>query len=106
MTTVETVSREEAESTRMLGARNKAEFLRAVADVTQVRAAACMNVDPSTISRRIKEYMDDACELLGAFGLQVVRTDSMVVDRTELSALESMAWKYLEARRQERLMGA
>lgn len=44
--------------------------------------------------------------MLAAFGLQLAPIDSMVVDRTELTALEGMALKYLEARHQQRLKDA
>lgn len=100
-TTAEPVSANEAESTRMASARVEAEILRAVARVTQDRAAACMGVSPSTISRRL-EHLPDWAKLLAAFGLQVVPVDCLVIDQEELSALESMAFKYLEARQQER----
>lgn len=98
------VSAEQLESTRKLGARNEAEVLRAVARVTQAHAATCMGVSASTISRTLEDLPKWA-QLLAAFGLQIAPTDSMVVDRIELNALESMAFKYLEARQVQRLMG-
>ena len=101
---MEAVLPEEIESTRMVGARNEAEVLRAVARVTQVRAAACMEVHASTISRTLEDLPRWA-QLLAALGLQVTPTDSMVVDRSELTALENMALRYLEIRRQERVKG-
>lgn len=100
----ESVSAEEMESTRMLGARNKSELVRASRRVTQARAASFLDVHPSTISRdlaALQEHLD----LLAAFGLQVVPADSMVVDRHELTALEDMAFKYLESRKFQRLSG-
>lgn len=103
--TTETVSPEELESTRMLNARNKSELVRASKRVTQARAAECLGVHPSTISRDLAD-LQDHLDLLGAFGLQVVPTGSMVVDPAELTALESMALKYLETRHQQRLKGA
>ncbi|HGF4015970.1 MarR family transcriptional regulator [Burkholderia cenocepacia] len=102
MSTVETVSPEEIESTRMLGARNESEILRAVARVTQARVADCMSVSASTISRTLEE-LNRWATLLAAAGLQVVPIDSMVVDAHELTALESMAFKYLETRQQQRV---
>lgn len=102
--TTETVSPEDMESTRMLGARNKSELVRASKRVTQAHAATCLDVHPSTISRdlsALQEHMD----LLAAFGLQVVPADSMVVDRHELTALEDMAFKYLESRKFQRMTG-
>lgn len=97
-----TVSTEELESARTLNARNKSELVRAVARITQARAAESLGVHPSTISRDLQALQDNL-DLLGAFGLQVTPTDSMVVDPTELNALESMALKYLETRRQQRI---
>ena len=55
MSTVETVSPEEIESTRMLGARNESEILRAISRVTQAHVADCMSVSPSTISRTLED---------------------------------------------------
>ncbi|WP_243751315.1 hypothetical protein [Paraburkholderia sp. BL10I2N1] len=64
-----------------------------------------MAVHPSTISRTLEDLPKWA-HLLAAFGLQLAPIDSMVVDQTELSALESMSEKYLQMRRQQRLKGA
>ncbi|MFZ1181654.1 MAG: hypothetical protein WAN92_09190 [Herbaspirillum sp.] len=61
--TTESVSTNEAENIRTVGARNQAELLRAVARVTQVRAAACMGVHASTVSRRLESLKED-CTLL------------------------------------------
>jgi hypothetical protein len=102
---VETVSPEALESTRTLNARNRAELLRAIDRVTQARAAACRGVHPSTISRDLA-VLQEHIDLLGQFGLQITPTDSMVVDPSELEALESMAYKYLETRRQQRAKGS
>lgn len=100
--TTETVSAEDMESTRMLGARNKAELVRASKRVTQAHAASCLDVHPSTISRDLAA-LQEHMPLLAALGLQVVAADSMVVDRHELTALEDMAFKYLESRKFQRL---
>lgn len=99
--TTETVSADEAESTRMAAARVEAEVLRAVARVTQARAAACMGVSASTISRRLEDLPHWA-EMLATFGLTVVPTDCLVIDQDELTALESFAFKYFEVRQQLR----
>ncbi|WP_197328696.1 CII family transcriptional regulator [Ralstonia syzygii] len=93
--TTGTVSPGDVENTRTVGARNEAELLRAVARVTQVRAAACMGVHASTISRRL-EILKEDCALLAAFGLQLAPLDSMVIDPTELTAMRSMTIKYLQ----------
>ncbi|MBU9228225.1 MarR family transcriptional regulator [Burkholderia multivorans] len=102
MSTVETVSASEIENARKLGARNESEILRAVARVTQAHVADCMGVSASTISRALDDLNRWAL-LLAAAGLQVVPVDSMVVDAHELTALESMAFKYLETRQQQRI---
>lgn len=62
-----------------------------------------MGVSASTVSRALKDELDDWSKLLAAFGLQVVPMGSMVVDPHELTALESMALKYLETRRAQRV---
>ncbi|MCA7902882.1 MarR family transcriptional regulator [Burkholderia orbicola] len=102
MSTVETVSSDEIENARMGGAKNEAEVLRSVARATQTHAAACMGLSGSTVSRMLEDLPRWSL-LLAAVGLQVVPTGSMVVDPHELTALESMAWKYLETRRQQRI---
>lgn len=103
MSTVETVSPDEVENTRMLGARNRAEILQTIARVTQTHAADCMGVSASTVSRELEDKLDRWSLMLAAFGLQVVPMGSMVVDPHELNALESMALKYLETRHQQRV---
>lgn len=100
--TTETVSADDMESTRMLGARNKAELLRASKRVTQAHAATCLGVHPSTISRDLAS-LQEQLDLLAALGLQVVPADSMVVDRHEMIALEDMALRYLESRKFQRM---
>lgn len=94
--TTETVSSEEIESTRKLGARNEAEVLRAVARVTQSHAANCMGVSASTISRTLED-LGRWSQLLAALGLQVAPIGSMVVDSEDLRSLKRMALRYLEA---------
>lgn len=100
----ETVSPEEIENTRMLGARNVAELLRASERVTQAHAAACMGVHPSTISRNVAS-LQELMPTLASIGLQLSPVGAMVVDPHELTALESMALKYLETRQQQRIKG-
>lgn len=98
----ESVSADEMESTRMLVARNEAALLHATKRVTQARAAKFLDVHPSTISRDLAA-LQEHLNLVAAFGLQIVPADSMVVDRHELTALEDMAFKYLESRKFQRL---
>jgi predicted DNA-binding protein (UPF0251 family) len=94
----ETVSPEEVEKTRKTGAEIEGEILRRLAKVTQTRAAACMGLSSSTVSRMTEE-IGKVAHLLAAIGMKVADVDAMVVERTELDALESMAFKYLELRR-------
>lgn len=98
---METVSPDPVESTRKSGEKIQSEILRRLADVTQSQAAACMGVHESTISR-MRDDLAKVAQLLAAIGMKVADADSMVVDRSELDALESMAFKYLELRRRLR----
>lgn len=97
MNNAETVSSDLVEKTRMEGARIEGEILRRLADVTQARAAESMGVSPSTVSRAVED-IGRVAQLLAAIGMQVAEGDSMVVDRNELHALESMTCKYLSMR--------
>ncbi|MDR3100775.1 MAG: MarR family transcriptional regulator [Paraburkholderia sp.] len=103
----EEVSREEVESARKFGARNETAILQAVARVTQVRAAACMDVSPSTVNRMLDDVQKWG-KLLAAVGLQVAPTGvqlaplgSMVISHTELIGLRRMALNYLLACEQQ-----
>lgn len=89
-------SSECAESTRKTGARIQATILQRLAAVTQERAAVCMGVSASTVSRAITEDLERICQILAAVGLQVSATDSMVVEPEEMRALKRMALKYLQ----------
>jgi len=92
------VSGDPAEMTRKTGERIQSEILRRLADVKQTVAADRMGVSESTVSR-LHEDIAKVSQLLAAVELKVADADSMVVDRSELDALESMAFKYLELRR-------
>lgn len=98
MSNESTVSSEQLESTRKTGESLQSEVLRRLADVTGAHAAACMGVSESTVSR-MRENLGQVMHLLAAIGLKVSDVDSMTVERSELDALESMAFKYLELRR-------
>lgn len=93
----DSVSTELVESTRKKGARIQSEILRRLADVTQERAADCIGVSASTVSRQ-KESLEGVCLLLAAIGLQLAPTDAVVIDQQELQGIERMALKYLQAR--------
>ncbi|MGO3890104.1 MAG: CII family transcriptional regulator [Paenalcaligenes sp.] len=94
---METVSPERVESTRKNGARIQSVVLRRLAVVTQDRAAAFMEVSPSTVSRT-KEDLDKVCHLLAALGLQIAPIDSVVMSQDDIRALERMAYKYLQSK--------
>lgn len=100
--TTDAVSQDLVESTRKTGAQIQAAILQRLADVTQTHAAACMGVSASTVSRMVED-VEKVTQLMAALGLKVADQDSMVVERSELDALESMAFKYLELRRRLRL---
>ncbi|MEN5063588.1 CII family transcriptional regulator [Achromobacter aegrifaciens] len=90
------VSAEQVESTRKTGARIQGEVLRRLAEFTQARAAACMDVDASTLSRS-KDSLDHFCQLLAALGFQLSPSNAMVISRQELFAMKTMLAKYLQA---------
>lgn len=98
------VSPDQVESTRKIGASIQGTILRRLAAVTQEHAADCMGVSSSTVSRA-KDDLEKVCQLLAALGLQVTPVDSVVVSRDEMVALESMAYKYLQAKVEGRRMG-
>ncbi|OZI59922.1 CII family transcriptional regulator [Bordetella genomosp. 11] len=93
------VSTDEQESTRKIGARLYSEILQRLADVTQDRAAEFMGTSPSTVSR-MKEDVERVCHLLAAIDIQLAPSDSVVVDQREQQAIESLAFKYLQARQE------
>lgn len=92
------VSAADVERTRKTGARITSDILRRLALVTQERAADCMSVDPSTISRMKGESLEKFCQLLAACGLQVAPGDAVVVSQDDIKALERMAYKYLQSK--------
>ncbi len=96
MSIADPVSPDAAEITRKAAARIQAEILSRLAFVTQEHAAACMNMDPSTVSR-LKDGLDKFCALLAAIGFQVAASDSVVISQKELSGLKYLAARYLEA---------
>lgn len=95
------VSAEQIENTRKIGESLQSEILRRIADVTQVRAAASMGVSGSTVSRMCED-LGKFAHLLAAIGLKVADVNSIVVDQSEMEALESMAFKYLDRQRREK----
>lgn len=94
---MEEVSASRAENTRKIGARIQADVLQRLALVTQERAADCMGVSGSTVSRA-KDDLDKVCQLLAALGFQLAPVDAVVVSQDDMRALERMAFKYLQTR--------
>lgn len=91
----ETVSSEEVESARKLGARIESEMLRAIARATQARAAACMGVSASTVSRMLDDLPKWAL-LMASIGIQAAPIEALVVEKKEIEAAEIFALKYLQ----------
>lgn len=91
------VSATQVENTRKIGARLQGEILRRLAEVTQDRAADCMGVSPSTLSRQ-KEDLERFCQLLAALNIQLSPEGAITVSKEEIRSLERMAFKYLQAR--------
>lgn len=91
------VSNNQVENTRKIGARLQGEILRRLAEVTQERAADCMGISASTLSRQ-KEDLEKFCQLLAALGIQLSPEGAITVSRDEIRALERMAFKYLQIR--------
>jgi hypothetical protein len=94
-------SPEQFEMTRKIGARLYAEVLQRLAEVTQERAADCMGVHASTLSRS-KEDIERACHLMAALGLQFSPVDAVVITKAKLHALEDMGFEYLRSRIESR----
>lgn len=95
---METVSDADVESTRKTAACLQAVVLQRLADVTQERAAACMGVSASTVSRAITDDLERICQIVAALGLQLTTTDCVVVDPADMRAMERLAFKYLQAK--------
>lgn len=96
MTTTDTVSPDDAEKTRKTAARIESQILRRLADITQARAAECMGVSASTVSR-MTDDIGRVSQLLAAIGMQVAASDSVVADRAEQIAMKHLAFKWLQA---------
>lgn len=92
-----TVSPELIENTRKKAEKIQTQILQALALKTQSFAADCMGSSDSTVSRQ-KEGLQQFCLLLAAVDLQVSPVDAVVVEQTEIKALERMAYKYLKAK--------
>ncbi|WP_054461497.1 CII family transcriptional regulator [Achromobacter sp. 2789STDY5608628] len=93
------VSPDEVESTRKIAARIHSEILQRLADVTQERAADFMGISASSVSR-VKDDLEKVCQLLAAIDFQLAPSDAVVVDQREQQAIESLAFKYLQARQE------
>ncbi len=93
------VSPEKIAKTRELGARIEGEILRRLAEVTQTRAAACMGLHGSTISRAVED-IGRVAHLLAAIEMQVSAVDAVVIDRADQDALERMSFNWLRSRQE------
>lgn len=69
--------------------------MRRLAEFTQERAADCMGVSPSTVSR-MREKISEVAMLMAAIGCQTTGADCMVVSQAELTALKLLGYKYLQ----------
>lgn len=95
------VSVTDPESTRKIGARIYSEFLQQLAAMTQDRAADCMGVSASTVSR-MKTEAEPLFQLFAALGFQLAPLSAVVVSRDDMEALERMAYKYLQTKIESR----
>lgn len=91
------VSPDQQEITRKTGAKIQGAILQRLAEVTQSHAATCMGVDASTVSR-MRDDLTRVCQLLAAIGLQVAPSSAVVVDQSDIRALERMAYRYLQTK--------
>ena len=96
--TTETVSQELREMTRKDAEKYQARILQRLSQVKQTYAADCMGVSSSTVSRLVSDDLFRFCEFLAALNLQPAPDDAIVTTQTEIDALETFAYKYLEAK--------
>lgn len=89
----------------MTAAQIQGELVRRIAQATQTRIAACMGMHASTVSRMVSEDLEKFSQLLAALGLQLAPDDAVVVSQADIDALERMAFKYLQAREQDKRRG-
>lgn len=102
MSSTQTVSAEQIESTRKAGNRLRKEIQDAVAAFTQVRAADFMETSASTVNRIVANDLDGVCQLMAAVGLQFAPLDAMVVSKARIEALELMTYEYLRTKVESR----
>jgi len=93
----ETVSADKQEMARKQAARIEGEILRRIDAVTQARAAACMGMDASTLSRFKNEHLERFCLLLASVGLQVAPKNSVVTTPHDQKVLKRWAANWLLA---------
>lgn len=90
-------SPEATESTRTIAAQIQAVIMQRLAEVTRARAAACMGVHGSTVSRMATDDLEQMALLLAALDLKVVSVDSIVCTQEELRFYKVGAFKFLQA---------
>ena len=93
----DTVSPEVLESTRTNAAQLQAVIMQRLAEVTRARAATCMGVSGSTVSRMATDDLEQMALLLAALDLKVVSADSIVCTQEELRFYKVGAFKFLQA---------
>lgn len=91
------VLQDSKENARKASAELQGEIVRRLAEVTQTRAAVCMGVHGSTVSRMVAEDLEKFTLLLAALDLKVVAQDCIVTTQEELHFLKVGAYKYLKA---------
>ncbi|WP_443115466.1 CII family transcriptional regulator [Herbaspirillum seropedicae] len=102
MTTADPSSPEDPEITRKAAALIEGEVLRRLAEVKQSRAAECMGVHASTVSRWVAEELPKAALFLAAIGCQVAPADAMMFSPDKIAVLEDIAADYFAAKRAAR----
>lgn len=100
--TTDTVSPNPVESTRKTAALIEGEILRQLADFTQSRAADCMGVHASTVSRMVADDLPKLTLFLAAIGLQVAPDDAMMFSPEKIFVLEDIAADYFNSKRAQR----
>lgn len=96
-TAADKVSSNVQENTRTNAAQIAAVVVQRLSEVTRARAAACIGVHGSTVSRMATEHLDDLALLLAALDLKVVSADSIVCTQEELRFYKLGAFKFLQA---------
>lgn len=79
--------------------KNLSALLRAVAEVTQVKVAARLRVDPSTVSRMKDAEYEKIAAFAAACGLKLIREDQEVEDPGYVEGLRQLLAIELQQKR-------